>query len=470
MRVLVVDDEPVARQSLRRCLAGFSALEIYEAGSLAAARNALISYAPDVVLIDLCLDAFDRDNRDGFILLREVREQSTAVAIVVTAASEMTEIRQAIRGGAHTYILKDELCEELVVPVLSDLRTRRSLEQEVLGLHGLVGSSAAMETLRRNIRRVAAADAPALILGPTGSGKELVARAIHALSRRAAKPLVAVNCSSFMESLAEAQLFGHEKGYFTGAEKARIGFFGEVDAGTLFFDEIAELALPLQAKLLRVLEGRAYRMLGAAEDSHFAGRVLAATHIDLEERRQQGRFRDDLYYRLDVLTVRVPPLDERKEDIPALAEHFLRAAPRRMSLAGEARDALMHLNWPGNVRELRNLMYRLTTFVEKDVIHAADVYVHKTAERIAGEAVTAPKRECNAVMFDARLQGLIDGLSLRAAKKQNATRLAQNQVRLLEAEGASAEEICRVLKIGRSSLFRLKAGKEDAVGTHSSKA
>ncbi len=462
MRVLLVDDEPSARQALRRCLASIGGLETHEASSLAAARTALVNYAPEVVLIDLCLDAFDRSNRDGLTLLREVREQSAAVAIVVTAASQMAEIRQAMRGGAYTYILKDELCEELVLPVITELRTRRSLEHEVLGLHGLVGDSAAMETLRGNIRRVAAADAPALILGPTGSGKELVARAVHALSSRSAKPLVAVNCSSFIESLAEAQLFGHEKGYFTGAEKARVGLFREVDAGTLFFDEIAELALPLQAKLLRVLESRTFRMLGAAEDSHFAGRVLAATHIDLEERRQQGRFRDDLYYRLDVLTVRVPPLDERKEDIPALAEHFLRTAPRRMSLSSEARDALVRLSWAGNVRELRNLMYRLSTFVEKDVIHAADVYVHKTAARIAGEAATAPDRQHNAVMGDARLQGLMTGLSLHAGKKQNAARLAQNQVRLLEAEGASIEKICRVLKIGRASLFRLKAGKEDA--------
>lgn len=461
MRVLLVDDEVTARRLLRHCLAGIEGLEIQEASSLGTARAALAAHSPEVVLIDLCLDGTDRCNRDGLVLLREVREQSQAVPIMVTGTGEMAVIREAMRGGAYTYILKDELCEELVAPVLKDLRVRRALEQEVLGLHGLVGASAAMERLRRTIRRVAAVDEPALILGPTGSGKELVARAIHALSSRSSQPLVAVNASSFMESLAEAQLFGHEKGYFTGADKARAGLFEEVETGTLFFDEIAELALPLQAKLLRVLENRAFRMLGAAEDSRFHGRVLAATHVDLEERRQQGRFRDDLYYRLDVVTVRVPALDWHKEDIPALAEHFLRTAPRRMSLSEEAKDALVTMSWPGNVRELRNLMYRLATFVEKDTIQAADVHVHKSPERSSQSAGNTPDAQPSAVGRFDNLPGLMAGLSLRATKRQNVSRLMQNQVRLLEADGATAEQICRTMDIGRASLFRLKAGKED---------
>lgn len=448
MKVLLVDDDVSARRLLRRFLLSAGEPEIYEAGSLATARQAIAAHSPEVVLIDLCLDPTDRRNRDGLVLLREVREQSTAVPIVVTVAGEMAEIREAMRSGAYTYILKDELCEELVAPVIRDLRTRRSLELEILGLHGLVGTSAAMQQLRRMIRRVAAADAPALILGPTGSGKELVARAIHALSPRSSMPLVAVNCSGFIESLAEAQLFGHQKGYFTGANKTRVGFFGEVGAGTLFFDEIAELALPLQGKLLRVLENRTFRMLGASDDTRFQGRVLAATHVDLAERRQQGRFRDDLYYRLDVLTIRVPTLDERKEDIPALAEHFIRAAPRHVALSDDAKDALMKLSWGGNVRELRNLMNRLSAFVDADVIEAADVRKYKSAD---AEGSAAARSES--------LGELADGLSLRATKKQNVIRLMQNQIRLLEAEGASAEEICRILDVGRASLFRLKAGK-----------
>lgn len=318
MRVLIVDDAASARRLLRSCMAGAGEIETHEASSLASARQMLARQPFDLVFIDLCLDEHNRKNRDGLLLLSEVREQSTAAPIVVTAATEMSEIREAMRRGAYAYILKDELCEELVAPVIKELRTRRSLEHEVLALHGLVGTSPAMEKLRRTIRRFAEADGPALILGPTGSGKELVARALHALSTRNQKPLVAVNCSAFAESLAEAQMFGHERGYFTGADKARVGFLGEAESGTLFLDEIAELALPLQAKLLRVLENRTFRVLGAAADSRFEGRILAATHVGLEARRKEGRFRDDLYYRLEVLTLRVPSLDERKEDIPAV--------------------------------------------------------------------------------------------------------------------------------------------------------
>ena len=450
MKVLLVDDEVSARRILRSCLEGIEDLEVHEASSLIGARQSLADHAPEVVLIDLCLDSSDRGNRDGLTLLREVRAQTTAVSIIVTVASAMAEIREAMRNGAYAYILKEELCEELVAPVLRDLRTRRSLEQEILGLHGLVGASPAMEQLRRMIQRVAARDEPALILGPTGSGKELVARSIHALGARSARPLVAVNCSGFIESLAEAQLFGHEKGYFTGAERERVGLFGEADGGTLFFDEIAELALPLQAKLLRVLDNRTFRVLGASADSRFQGRVLAATHVDLNERRQQGRFRDDLFYRLDVLTVRVPPLDSHKEDIPALAEHFLRAAPRRVFLSEAAKGALMSMSWPGNVRELRNLMYRLSALVDGDIVEPADVREHKPENGCA---------ERNSKISRTELLGLMDGLSLRATKKQNANRLVQNQIHLLEAEGASAEEICRILDVARASLFRLKSGK-----------
>lgn len=452
MKILIADDDISARRLLRRCMTGAGEIEIYDASSLATARQAIARYHPDVVLIDLCLDEQDRKNRDGLVLLREVREQSTAAPIIVTVAGEMAEIREAMRLGAYAYILKDELCEELVVPVLKELRARRSLEHEVLELHGLVGTSPAMERLRRTIRRVAEVDGPALILGPTGSGKELVARAIHKLSIRQPKPLVTVNCSAFAESLAEAQLFGHEKGYFTGADKARIGVLGEVGSGTLFLDEIAELALPLQAKLLRVLENRTYRVLGASADSHFGGRVLAATHVALEGRRKDGRFRDDLYYRLDVLTVRVPSLDERKEDIPALAERFVREAPRRVYLSDDAKDSLMTMTWPGNVRELRNLVHRLAVFVESDIVEAADVREHKSEAR-HGESN-------GAIGHDSR-PGLMAGLSPRGTKKQNTLRLMQNQIRLLELDGNSAEEICRILDVGRSSFFRLKSGMDD---------
>ena len=357
-------------------------------------------------------------------------------------------MREALPCGAHAAARADQRSEESAFPVCKEQRTRRSQDLDVLAGHGLVGTSAAMETLGRMIRRVADSDGPALIQGPTGSGKELVARAIHALSPRRHKPLVSVNCSAFMESLAEAQLFGHEKGYFTGADKARVGFLAEVGSGTLFLDEIAELALPLQAKLLRVLENRTFRVLGAATDSRFEGRVVAATHVELDTRRKEGRFREDLYYRLEVLRLRVPSLDDRKDDIPDLAECFVRDLHRPLTLSDGAKKALMTLSWPGNVRELRNLVHRLAVFVEGNRVEAADVYAHKGQ---GPEASSAPGAHQHA-------PSLLSGISIAGTKKQNTMRLMLNQIHMLEAEGKSIEEICRIMDMSRSSFFRLKPG------------
>lgn len=452
MRVLIVEDNPSARRSLRHFMSGVQSLDVHEANSLTAARQALSEQSFDVVFIDLCLDQRAPRNRDGMSLIREVREQSTAVPIVITVAAEMPEIREAIRQGAYTYILKDELCEELVVPVLEELRARRSLEQGVLELQGLIGTSPAMNRLRRTIRRVANTDGPVLILGPTGSGKELVAHAIHTLSARRPHALVTVNCGALTETLAEAQLFGHEKGFFTGADRARPGFLVETGAGTLFLDEIAELPLPLQAKLLRVLENRTFRALGAPNDARFHGRVIAATHVDLEAQRKQSRFREDLFYRLEVLTVRVPSLSERTEDIPLLADRFAREAERPIMLSEDAKEALTQLSWPGNVRQLRNLVQRLTAFVEGDTIRANDVREHQAATSQDASADSSNQ---------ARIAALASGLSLYATKRQNTQRLVQTQIRLLEAEGISVEDICRILDVVRSSYFRLKSGRDD---------
>ena len=361
----------------------------------------------------------------------------------------MAEIHEATSRGTHAPIHSDKLSQEHGLAVLGAHQMHRAQELELLALHGLVGASPAMDHLGRLIGRVAESDGPALIQGPTGSGKELVARAIHALSARRQKPLVSVNCSAFMDSLAEAQLFGHEKGYFTGADKARAGFLAEVGSGTLFLDEIAELALPLQAKLLRVIENRTFRVLGAAADSRFEGRVVAATHVDLDARRKEGRFREDLYYRLEVLRLRVPSLDERKEDIPALAERFARELQRPPTLSNGAKEALMTLNWPGNVRELRNLVHRLAAFVEGNRVEASDVYAHKAWE--PGAAIVACDRKYPLALFA--------GISLAGTKKQNTMRLMLNQIRMLEAEGKSVEEICRIMDISRSSYFRLKPGR-----------
>lgn len=457
MRVLLVDDHAPARRNLARCLASLADVEILEAASLEAARQVLSRSAVDVALIDLCLDEKDERNRDGITLVEELRSSGTAVPIVVTASSQMDAIRGAIRAGAHTYILKDELSEELVLPVLRELQHHRALEHEILHLHGLVGTSAAMERLRRQIKKVAAVDAPVLVLGPTGSGKELVARAIHALSPRRDQPLISVNCGAFNETLVESQLFGHEKGTFTGAEKTRPGFLGEARGGTLFLDEIAELPLPLQTKLLRVLENRTYRMLGASADSRFEGRIIAATHVDLPRRVAEGRFREDLFYRLEVLTVRVPALNERKEDIPALVEHFARETPRRVRFGDEALAALQRTDWPGNVRQLRNLVHRLSVFCEGNEVTGVELALNQ----LPGGALGAPACGTQPGHSVSLLgEEFLKGVSIARTRRENALRLAQNQIRLLEADGHDVESICRTMEIGRATLFRLKAGTE----------
>lgn len=452
MKVLIVDDQASARRMIASCLDSLANVEILEAASLEEARQKLTQHLIDVALIDLRLDARDPNNRDGMLLVRELREVSTAVPIVVTSASVMAEIRAAMRAGAYAYILKDELSEELVLPVIRELQSHRALAREVLHLHGLVGTSPAIERLRRLIKKIAVVDSPVLILGPTGSGKELVARALHTLSTRRDQPLVTLNCGALTETLVESQLFGHEKGYFTGADKARDGYLAEAQRGTLFLDEVAELPLPLQTKLLRVLENRTYRVLGGSADSRFEGRLIAATHVDLASRVAEGRFRADLFYRLEVLTVRVPSLDERRQDIPALVEHLAKETPRRMRFTDEALTKLSSIDWTGNVRQLRNLIHRLAVFSEREQIGAADVEVNLTANEQAGSSNAE-----GAVPFTGEL---FRGLSYTATRRENFLRLAQNQVRLLEADGHGMDDICRIMEIGRSTLFRIKSGTE----------
>ena len=233
---------------------------------------------------------------------------------------------------------------------------------------GLVGTSRAMEQLRETIRRVSRSDRPVLVTGPTGSGKELVVRAIHARGDRASEPLVDVNCGAIPEPLMESFLFGHERGAFTGATRRQDGSLTLVGQGTLFLDEIAELPLMLQTKLLRVLESRRFVPVGSPAVKEFRGRVIAATHAALEQRVVAKLFRDDLFYRLNVLTVAVPGLQQRLDDIPALVDHFCQQQARPLHLPPESLALLRAAPWPGNVRQLRNLIDRLAVFSEGEVV------------------------------------------------------------------------------------------------------
>jgi DNA-binding NtrC family response regulator len=378
VKVLVVDDHASARRVLASIVAKLPDTEIREAGNLAEAQRLLAAEPIDVALIDLRLSD-DARNRDGLTLIEEIRAETATIPIVVTASQEMAEIRRAMRVGAYDYILKDDLCDELVLPVLAGVGSRRRLEREVRELRArrqeaeplaarLVGVSRPMELLRETARRVALSERPALVTGPTGAGKELVVGAIHTLGPHPDEPLLDLNCSAIPEALMESQLFGHEKGAFTGADRRQEGYFTLVRQGTLFLDEVAELPPTLQAKLLRVLETGRFRPVGSPTESRFAGRVVAATHADLAARVRAGRFREDLYYRLNVLVVRVPSLAERREDVPALVAHFCRGQERALRFSAEAMEVLSQAAWPGNVRQLRNLVDRLAVFADGDLV------------------------------------------------------------------------------------------------------
>ncbi|OGB94809.1 MAG: sigma-54-dependent Fis family transcriptional regulator [candidate division NC10 bacterium RIFCSPLOWO2_12_FULL_66_18] len=367
--VLVVEDDPEMLALVCEHLEseGYTAVGM---GRGAEAITRVRAEGFDVVLTDLRMP-----DVDGMEVLRAAREaQRDVPVILVTAFGSIETAIQAIRQGAYDYVTKPFALEEislLVGKALEDRRLReenRRLREEVAGryrLHNLLGASPGMQAIFALIRQAAPSDANVLITGESGTGKELVAKALHYNSPRAERPFVPVNCAAVPASLLESELFGHLKGAFTGAVAARRGLFREAEGGTLFLDEIGDMAPELQAKLLRVIEDRAVRPVGSDEASRVDLRLLAATNTDLPTKIQESQFREDLYYRLAVIPIHIPPLRERREDIPLLAEHFLRRAAASgkaiRSFTPEAMAALLRHPWPGNARELENVVERAVT-------------------------------------------------------------------------------------------------------------
>ncbi|MBI3086075.1 MAG: sigma-54-dependent Fis family transcriptional regulator [candidate division NC10 bacterium] len=368
-KVLVVEDDPEMLALVCEHLEseGYTAVGMGR-GAEAIARVRADEF--DVVLTDLRMP-----DVDGLEVLRAAREaQRDVPVILVTAFGSIETAIQAIRQGAYDYVTKPFALEEislLVRKALEDRRLReenRRLREEVAGryrLHNLLGASPAMQAIFALIRQTAPSDANVLITGESGTGKELVAKALHYNSPRAERPFVPVNCAAVPASLLESELFGHVKGAFTGAVAARRGLFREAEGGTLFLDEIGDMAPELQAKLLRVIEDRAVRPVGSDEAVPVDLRLVAATNKDLPTTIQEGQFREDLYYRLAVIPIHIPPLRERREDIPLLAEHFLRGSAASgkaiRGLTPAAMAALLRHPWPGNARELENVVKRAVT-------------------------------------------------------------------------------------------------------------
>jgi two-component system, NtrC family, response regulator HydG len=392
-RVLIVDNDAAMVGVLRQHLEaeGRSVLGVT---SGAAALTALRSEDVDVVLTDLVMDGVD-----GMAILREAQQRDPPPRVILmTAFGSLETAIEAMRFGAYDYLTKPFKLAQVSVAVtraLDDRRLRdenRRLREQVdkhTGLDSIVGRSKAMQALFDQIAAVAASDATVLLLGESGTGKELVARAIHRRGARRDGPFVAVNCAAIPEQLLESELFGHEKGAFTGADRRRRGLFAEADGGTLLLDEVGDLSAPLQAKLLRALQDRAVRPVGAGEDIQLNLRVIAATHRDLAALVREGGFREDLYYRLAVLPVRVPSLRERPEDIMLLATHFLTRAARALGKSLEGFDEsatawlLVH-RWPGNVRELENVVERAATLARGPQITRENLGVEFAADAAGG--------------------------------------------------------------------------------------
>jgi two-component system response regulator HydG len=374
---LIVDEQRSARRVLRHMLSSIGQIEVYEATSAEEAKPILLKKTVHMVITDIRLSSDPMDST-GLKLLAWMKElRIEALPIVVTSGTHVDQIREAIRLGAQDYVLKDELSTETIRVSVDKIRA----QMEKKGLLGgpprgaarIIGRSEAMERVRWLVRRVADADAPILIRGETGSGKELVARAIHEESNRKNERFLAVNCSALPGTLVESMIFGHERGAFTGAMRRVRGQLELAGSGTLLLDEIAEMGSDLQAKLLRVLEDRFFQPLGSEEVIPLSARVLAATHVNLERRIAEGTFREDLYYRLNVVTIEVPPLRDRMEDLPELLQSFCGEQPRQLDFTEAAIAWLERRPWPGNVRELRNAVERLALLCENDRVNSSDL-------------------------------------------------------------------------------------------------
>jgi len=366
-RILVIDDEPIIREVLTDLLTpeGFSLTLVPDGES---GLRVLDQEEFDVVLLDLMLPGIG-----GFDMLREIKSRDAdRVVIMITAYGSIESAVQAMRMGAYDYVAKPFKNEEVLKTVrnglrqhglVSENRTLRRALQAQMRFGDLVGKSKAMQDLYRLIEQVAPSRSTVLLEGESGTGKELVAKAIHLSSGRPAEAFVVVNSGSMPADLLESNLFGHMKGAFTGAIQSKKGLFEVAGSGSIFFDEISTIKPEVQAKLLRVIQEKEFIPLGSTQSIQVDVRIIAATNIDLQELVKRGEFRDDLYYRLDVINIKLPPLRDRREDIPILADHFMRkyAAENGKEIAGmtpEALAVLMDHTWPGNVRELENVIER----------------------------------------------------------------------------------------------------------------
>jgi DNA-binding NtrC family response regulator len=395
--ILVVDDELAQRE----LVSGFLKKQGFEVAVTGSGEKALELFRQES--FDLVLTDQKMPNMSGLDLLQAIRAINPETAVVLmTAYGSIEAAVSSIKGGATDYLTKPLNLDELLFRIgqASErhrlLTENRELRETLRGRHrieGIIGESGQMLEVLSLVRRVAPSEATVLIRGESGTGKELIAKAIHFASPRASGPLVKVNCTALPETLLESELFGHEKGAFTGAVTTRQGRFELANGGSLFLDEIGDLPLPLQSKLLRVLQEREYERVGSSRPVHVNVRIMAASHRPLEALIESGQLREDLYYRLNVVTILIPPLRERRSDLSLLIDHFLRHFAEKngktiRGLTHEARDVLLRYDYPGNVRELENLIERAVVLTRDDVIGSSDLPLTVQDREVEGDRET----------------------------------------------------------------------------------
>ena len=388
-KALIVDDESDIRELLAITL-GRMGVGADTAETLSEARSYLAAHAYDLCLTDMRLP-----DGDGLKLVAHIQQQHPDLPVaMITAYGSVDLAVQALKAGAFDFISKPvdlQVLRNLVKSALRLSKTKGFPQRERRTRDELIGRSAAMQTIRSTIAKLARSQAPVYISGESGTGKELVARLIHERGPRADQAFIPVNCGAIPAELMESEFFGHKKGSFTGAVADKNGLFQAAEGGTLFLDEVAELPMHMQVKLLRAIQEKAIRAVGAQREIPVDVRILSATHKELSQLVQDGDFRQDLYYRLNVIELRVPPLRERPSDIPLLADHLLQRLAREhgtnIELGDDAMHALMHYPFPGNVRELENILERAMTMCEGVVVQAADLHLPDQRDR----ETTVPK-------------------------------------------------------------------------------
>ncbi|MGA0919826.1 MAG: sigma-54-dependent transcriptional regulator [Gemmatimonadaceae bacterium] len=449
--ILIVDDEPNLRRMVGALLDAES-YEVHEAKDVASGLTTALAVEPDLALLDLMMPGAT----DGLALLEQLRAHFPDLPVIMMSGrAGLADAVQAAKLGAVNFLEKPLSPEGLLLALTNALELRqarreRSALRLEAGLGGdLVGESSAMQRVRGEIARVAATDARVLITGESGTGKELVAAAIHAQSGRRDKPFVRVNCAAIPRDLVESEMFGHERGAFTGATERRIGRFELAHTGTLLLDEVGELSLEAQAKLLRAIEAREIERVGGRRTIRVDVRVIAATNRDLVREVREGRFREDLYFRLNVIPIHVPPLREHPGDIPALVAHFATQLRRRSGQPAplwqpEAIAALARHGWPGNVRELANIIERLSILHAGQPVGEAEVrgVLPVTAGATRGEGLVLPAELPDREGLDVKLSEALDAYERVLI------------VRALSASNGVVAEAARRLQTDRPNLYR----------------